>query len=179
MFFRGRQPETSIWRRFRAGIDGFTFEKEGEHYSAHVVANAERVVDLFHALCEELPPAVDVAIEDYRTGRQWEGRSVALPDVRDVIARLKVPLAAYGGVEFAVYSPEDQLTLNAHLELFLYARTDRWLYLLQAKNLQEHRTVRTKSWKLRRGEFQPAPELVDLLGDAADRLGLHTAARDE
>ena len=178
MFFRGRQPETSIWRRFRAGIDGFTFTKEGDHYVAHVVANAERVVDLFHTLGEELPPAVDVAIEDYRTSRAWEGQNVALPDVRDAIARLKVPLAAYGGVEFSVSSPEDQLTLNAHLELFIYARTDRWLYLLQARNLQEHRTVRTKSWKLRRGEFQPAPELVDLLETTADRLGLHSASRD-
>jgi hypothetical protein len=25
MFFRGRQPETSIWKRFRTGLDGFTF----------------------------------------------------------------------------------------------------------------------------------------------------------
>ena len=178
MFFRGRQPETSIWRRFRAGIDGFTFTREGDVYAAHVVANAERVVDLFHTLCEELPPAVDVAIEDYRSARAWEGRSIALPDVRDAIARLKVPLAAYGGVEFSVFSPEDQLTLNAHLELFVYARTDRWLYLLQAKNLQEHRTVRTKSWKLRRGEFQPAPELVDTLATTAERLGLHSATHD-
>ena len=178
MFFRGRQPDTSIWRRFRSGVDGFTFIKEADFYSAHVVANAERVVDLFHALSEELPPAVDVTIEDQRTGRTWKGRDVALPDVRDAVARLKVPLAAYGGVEFAVYSPEDQLTLNPHLELFIYARTDRWLYLLQAKNLEEHRTVRTKSWKLRRGEFQPAPELADALSATAERLGLQTAGDD-
>src|SRR4051812_30807230 len=155
MFFRGRQPETSIWRRFRAGLDGFTFVKESDYFAAHVVANAERVVDLLHLLAEELPPAVDVAIEDQRTGRTGKGRDVALPDVRDAIARLKVPLAAYGGVEISIYSPEDQLTLNPHLELFVYARTDRWLYILQSKNLQEHRAVRTKSWKLRRGEFQP------------------------
>ena len=175
MFFRGRQPETSIWRRFRAGIDGFTFVKESDYFAAHVVANAERMVDLMHLLAEELPPAVDVAIEDQRTGRSWKGRDVALPDVRDAIARLKVPLAAYGGVEISIYSPEDQLTLNPHLELFVYARTDRWLYILQSKNLQEHRTVRTKSWKLRRGEFQPAPELVDAVSAAAERLGLQTA----
>ena len=175
MFFRGRQPETSIWRRFRAGIDGFTFGKEGDHYVAHVVANAERIVDLFHALGEELPPAVDVALEDYRTSRIWEGRNVALPDVRDAIARLKVPLAAYGGVEFSVYSPEDQLTLNAHLELFIYARTDRWLYLLQGKGLQEQRMVRTRSWKLKREEFPPAPELTEALDAAVERLGLRPA----
>ena len=50
MFFRGRQPEASIWRRFRVSADGFTFAQEDDHYTAHVVANAERVVDLFYTL---------------------------------------------------------------------------------------------------------------------------------
>lgn len=172
MFFRGRQPESTIWRRFRSGLDGFTFLKEENHYSAHVVANAERVVDLFHALTEHLPPAVDVALEDLRGDRRWHGQDLALPDVRDVIARLKVPLAAHGGVEFSVYSSEDQITLNQHLELFLYARTDQWLYLLEGKGLQQSRSVRTKSWKLKRGEFPPAPELAEALGHAVERLGL-------
>ena len=45
MFFRGRQPETSIWRRFRTSADGFSFVKEEDYYAAHIVANAERVVD--------------------------------------------------------------------------------------------------------------------------------------
>src|SRR5215213_4725441 len=164
MFFRGRQPETTVWRRFRSGLDGFTFLKEENHYSAHVVANAERVVDLFHAL-----------IEDLRTDRKWQGHDVALPDVRDVMARLKVPLASHGGVEFSVYSSEDQLTLNQHLELFVYARTDQWLYLLEGKGLQQARTVRTKSWKLKRGEFPPAPELAEALDLAVERLGLRVA----
>ena len=39
------------------------------------------------------------------------------------------------------------------LELFIYARTDRWLYLLQGKGLEERRLVRTNSWKLSRHEF--------------------------
>ncbi len=47
MLFRGKQPEASIWRRFRASSDGFTFSEDDGVYSAHVVANAERVVDLF------------------------------------------------------------------------------------------------------------------------------------
>ena len=104
MFFRGRQPEASIWRRFRVSADGFTFEQEGEIYTAHVVANAERVVDLFYALSEDLPPAVDVVVEDLRSGRSWKGEAVALPDVREAIARLKVLVARYGGVELAVYT---------------------------------------------------------------------------
>jgi len=172
MFFRGRQPETSIWKRFRAGTDGFTFVKEEDYYAAHIVANAERVADLFHVLTAQLPPAVDIAITDARTKRVWKGDNVALPDVREAIARLKVPLAQSGGVEFAVYSPDDQITLNPHLELFIYARTDSWLYVLQGKGLEEQRLVRTRSWKASRGDFPAAPDLDEALRATADRLAL-------
>ncbi len=175
MFFRGRQPETTIWRRFRSGSDSFTFAKESDHYAAHVVANAERVVDLFHALTDQLPPAVDVAIEDARAKERWAGEQLALPDVRDAIARLKVPLASSGGVEVAVFTDEDQLTLNEHLELFIYARTDRWLYVLQGKGLQEARMVATKSWKVSGQRFQAAPALEEALAAAIGRLGLRRA----
>ena len=172
VFFRGKQPEQSIWRRFRSGVDGFTFIKETDYYAAHIVANAERVVDLFHLLTGELPPAVDVTVIDKRTSRAWRGEALALPDVRDTLARLKVPLATYGGVEIAVYTADDQLTLNPQLELFIYARTDRWLSILQGKGLQEERALRSKSWKFRSSEFPPAPELVDAVAAAAARLGL-------
>ena len=175
MFFRGRQPETSIWKRFRTSADGFSFVKEEDYYAAHIVANAERVVDLFHSMLEHMPPAVDVAIEDMRSGRKWKGESLPLPDVRDAIARLRVPLANAGGVEFAVYTSEDQLTLNPVLELFIYSRGDHGLYTLQGKGLEERRAVRTKSWKLRRQEFPPAPELVDTLAGVATTLGLTPA----
>jgi len=175
MFFRGRQPEGSVWRRFRAGTDGFSFIHEDEYYAAHVAANAERVVDLFHALTEHLPPAVDVALEDVRSGLSWKGENIALPDVREVIARMKSPLSTFGGVEFAVYTSEDQLTLNPHLELFIYARTDRWLYLLEGKGLEEQIRVRTKSWKTNRQHFPAAPDLVNAVTAAAERLGLKPA----
>ena len=175
MFFRGRQPEGSVWRRFRAGTDGFSFIREDDYYAAHVAANAERVVDLFHALTEHLPPAVDVALEDVRSGLSWKGENVALPDVREVIARMKSPLSTFGGVEFAVYTSEDQLTLNPHLELFIYARTDRWLYLLEGKGLEEQPGVHTKSWKTNRQHFPAAPDLVNAVTAAAERLGLKPA----
>ncbi len=174
MFFRGKQPESSIWQRFRSGTDGFTFIKEGDYYAAHVVANAERVVDLFHTLMQHLPPAVDVALIDRRSGRSWTGENLALPDVRDAIARLKVPLAANGGVEISVFTTDDQLALNPVLELFIYARTDQWLYHLEGIGLEEHRMLKTKSWKLGRQQFPPAPELVDLVASTAERLGLTT-----
>ena len=172
MFFRGRQPEASIWRRFRVGGDGFTFAHEDDHYTAHVVANAERVVDLFYNLTDQLPPAVDVVMDDLRSGRSWKGDAVPLPDVRESVARLKNLLARYGGVELSVFTGEDQLTLNPYLELFIYARTDRWLYLLEGKGLEEQRRVRTKSWKIKREQFPAAPDLVTAVGAAADRLGL-------
>jgi hypothetical protein len=175
MLFRGKQPEASIWRRFRASSDGFTFSEDNGYYTAHVVANAERVDDLFHALTEHLPPAVDVALEDVRSGLSWKGENIALPDVREVIARMKSPLSTFGGVEFAVYTSEDQLTLNPHLELFIYARTDQWFYILQGKGLEERRMVRTRSWRLRRSEFATAPDLVQAVATAAERLALTEA----
>lgn len=172
MLFRGRQPAPSVWRRFRSGTDDFTFTRVGDHYEARVAANAERVVDLLHALCEQLPPAVDVAIEDVRSGRAWRGVDVALPDVREAVARLKVALAAYGGVELAVYTADDQLTLTPDLELYVYARTDRWLYILQGVGLTETLTPAPEAWRLRPEELGPAPELADALAAAAERLAL-------
>jgi hypothetical protein len=175
MFFRGRQPEASIWRRFRVSADGFTFTHEDDLYTAHIVANAERVVDLFYTLSEQLPPAVDILIEDLRSGRSWKGEAAALPDVREAIARLKILLARYGGVELTVYTPEDQLSLNPHLELYIYARTDRWLYLLEGKGLEEQAYVAMRSWKTSRQHFPAAPDLVNAVTAAAERLGLQPA----
>ena len=174
IFFRSNNPKQAD-SRFRAGSEGFTFIKESDYYAAHVVVNSERAAELFHALLDELPPAVDVVIEDLRARKSWKGEQVALPDVREAIARLKVPLASHGGVEVAIYSSEDQLTLNGYLELFIYARTDRWLYLLLGKGLEEQRRVRTRSWKFKPEDFPPAPELQDSIASAVERLGLAPA----
>lgn len=175
MLFRGKQADAQIWKRFRTGADGFTFTSDDGVYAAHVVANAERVVDLLHALTENLPPAVDVVLEDQRSGRSWKGESLPVDDVREQIARLKVLLARYGGVELSVYTSEDQLTLNQYLELYIYSRTDRWLYLLEGRGLEEQAVVETKSWKQRRAQFPAAPELVNAIQAAVERLGLQRA----
>ena len=74
MFFRGKQPEASIWRRFRASTDGFTFTEADGVYTAHIVANAERVVDLMWTMTELLNPAVDFYIDVLRSGRNRERR---------------------------------------------------------------------------------------------------------
>jgi hypothetical protein len=172
MLFRGKQPEASIWRRFRASNDGFTFNEEDGVYTAHVVANAERVVDLFWTLSELLSPAVDLHVDDLRSARSWKGEALALPDVRDAIARMRLLLARYGGTEVSVFNSEDQLSLSPHLELFIYSRSDRWLYLLEGRGLEERQRLQTKSWKINRQSFPAAPDLMSALAATAERLAL-------
>src|SRR3954471_10188406 len=175
MLFRGKQPEASIWRRFRASSDGFTFDEDNGVYTAHIVANAERVVDLFWTLADLLGPAVDMHIDDLRSGRSWHGEALPLPDVRDAIARLRLLLARYGGTQVSVFTSEDQLSLNEHLELYIYSKSDKWLYLLEGRGLEEMGRVRSKSWKIKRQAFPAAPDLVNALAGAAERLGLQRA----
>jgi len=179
MLFRGRQPAASVWRRFRSGADEFTFAEAEGHYEARVATNAERAVDLLYVLTEQLPPAVDVWVEDVRGRRAWRGLDVALPDLREAVARLKVTLAAYGGVEFAVYSADDQVTLTPDLELFVYARSDRWLYILQGKGLVETQTPEPEGFALTPDQLGDAPELAESLEAAAERLGLESAGPRE
>jgi hypothetical protein len=175
MLFRGKQPEASIWRRFRASSDGFTFTEENGVFTAHVVANAERVVDLFWTLSDLLGPAIDLHIDDLRSGRSWHGESLPLTDVRDTVARLRLLLARYGGTQISLYTSEDQLSLNEHLELFIYSKSDKWLYLLEGRGLEEMGRVQPKSWKIKRQAFPAAPDLVNALASAAERLGLTRA----
>jgi hypothetical protein len=172
MLFRGRNPEVTVWRRFRSGVDGFTFEKDGDHFEAYIGANAERVVDLFYTLSEQLAPAIDVALSDLRSEANWHGENIALPDVRDAIARLKVPLATYGGIEFTLYTADDQLSLTPQLELFIYSRTDKWYYLLQGKGLEERAALADRSWGSQSWDRAPAPTLSAAVASAAERLAL-------
>jgi hypothetical protein len=181
MIFRGRAPELAVWRRFRSGADGFSFSLTGDIpsaiYEAHIAANAERAVDLFYTLTKHLPPAVDIALDDKRTGHQWIGEDVALPDVRDVIARIKVPLAAYAGVDISIYSADDQLTLTAQLELYIYAHSDRWLYLLLGNGLEEYRNVAIEKWRGQPWNHDPAPVLSEAVDAAALRIALRPVVR--
>ena len=175
MLFRGRNPDVTVWKRFRSGTDGFTFTKNGDYYEAYVAANAERVVDLFYTLSEQLAPAIDIVIQDLRSESTWKGESVALPDARDAIARLKVPLATYGGVEIALYTADEQLTLTAQLELYIYARSDRWIYLLQGKGLEERASLADRTWRAQSWDRALAPSLTAAISAAAERLALTPA----
>lgn len=175
MLFRGRNPDVTVWKRFRSGTDGFTFVKNGEIYEAYIAANAERVVDLFYTLSEQLAPAIDVVLEDLRSETTWRGESVALPDVRDAVARLKVPLATYGGVEISLYTPDDQLSLTPQLELYIFSRSDRWIYLLQGKGLEERASLADRSWRSQSWDRALAPSLTAAISAAAERLALTPA----
>lgn len=173
MIFRGRPHHSTVWRRFRSGHDGFTFEESPEgFFEAHVAANAERAVDLMYVLSEHLPPAVDVSLTDRRTNATWFGADVALPDLRDALARLKVPLATYAGVDVSVYTPDDQLSLTSELDLYAFGHSDRWLYLLQAKGLEQYAAVAERAWRGQPWDRAPAPVLTTALIAAAERLAL-------
>lgn len=172
VFIRGPHQEASVWRHFRGEGDGFSFAARGGMHEAVVMANADRAVELFLALIEHLDPAVRLELEDVRTGDRWGGDDLALGDVRDAVTRLKSVLSSYAGAEVTIVSDDDQLTLTFNLEIFVYARTDRWLYLLQGKGLRRVARLRPRSWRLQRGEFAPAPEVSRALKQTAERLGL-------
>ena len=82
MFFRGRLPEQSIWKRFRTGTDGFTFLQESDYYQAHVVAinrsDERRIVplDWEDAPAVALATGPDVAVD---------GLSVVLPPMMGAV----------------------------------------------------------------------------------------------
>ena len=176
MFIRGPHPEAIIWRHFRAEGDGFVFAERGAVCEAHILANADRVVELFLALAEHLPPAVQLAVDDVRTGERWHGEALALVEVRDAVARLKGVISFHAGVELTVFGPDDQLSITPNLDIFVFSRTDRWLYLLQGKGLRRVRALRPRSWRLTRGEFAPSAEITAALRATAERLALSADA---
>jgi len=172
VFLRGRNPESVVWPRFRKTVDGFAVRAVDALLEVRVATSADRAVDLFHALLEDLSPAVSLSIDDYRSGAKWKGEGVALPDVRDAVARLKLPLATNAGAEISVYTDDDQVTLTSLLGVHLYSRTERWIYLLRGKGLVERPRVPERSWRLGRGEFPSAPDMTLVLRAAAERLSL-------
>ncbi|MDQ6611744.1 MAG: hypothetical protein M3Y64_04865, partial [Gemmatimonadota bacterium] len=93
-------------------------------------------------------------------------------EVRDTVARLKLLLSSYGGVEIAAYTGEDQITLTPELEVFVYSRTQRWRAQLVSMGIEEQSTTPTAVWRPTRHDLKPAPELSDALASAARRLRL-------
>jgi hypothetical protein len=146
--------------------------KEGGVCVAEVRASPERAVELFHELTEQMPDIVDLSVDCLRSGREYVGEGLNLSEVTDTVARLKVSLAASGGVELSVYTGDEQLSLSPMLDLWIYATSDRWLYLLLGRGLEERAELPSREWRVGPGEFTGAPELVDAVTSAAERLTL-------
>lgn len=172
VLFRGRQHEPVVTHRFRSVRARFAFDVADGLYTARVFANAERAVDLFHALSGHLPPAVDVHIWDVRSDQRWSGSALGLADVRDAFARLRTPLSIFAGVEFTILGPDDQLSLSPALEVHIHARSDHWYYLLVGTGLLPGEPLPPRTWRLAPTEFPPAPEMRGTLERAIQRLGL-------
>ena len=152
MLFRGRNPDATVWRRFRSGVDGFTFTRRAIIYEAYVGANAERVVDLFYTLSEQLRSGHRCRTSptcDRET--TWTGESIALPDVRDAVARLKVPLATYGGVEFALYNARRSADAHAAARAVHLLAIGSLALPASGKGLEEKAASRTGRGARRRG----------------------------
>jgi hypothetical protein len=164
--------------RFRAATDVFAMRREGEIHVAEVRTGPEQAVELFHDLTEQMPPVVDLALDCLRTGRHYVGAGLHLSEVTETVARLKVPLVASGGVELAVYSADEQLSLSPMLDLWIYAKTDRWLYVLLGMGLEERVDLPVREWGVAPNEFSGAPELVDAITATAERLTLTLTMED-
>lgn len=158
--------------RFRGTDEWFVVVRQPGLVSIRVFATAERIVDCWHALTLHLDPAVDVHIHDLRSSRRWSDGLLALPDVREAMGRLRLPLAAAGGVELSLFTESDQLTLTPEMLLVIYARTDRWAYLLDGLGLLERPDMAVPVWRPTRDVLRPDTQLALALQAAADRLGL-------
>lgn len=172
MLFRQRTSASSVASRFRPGTAVFESRQERGLHVVRVGADMERSIGLLHDLSEHLPAVVDFSVECLRSKRRFYGEALNLPEVREAVARLKVPLLASGGVELAVFTAEDQLVLSPMLDLWIYSRTDRWVYLLVGDGLEEVEAVPPRNWGVGRDEFTGAPELVAAVEKTAERLTL-------
>lgn len=172
MLFRHETPATRVADRFRSGEAVFAAAVEDGLHVVRIGAGMERSIELLYALTEHMPPVVDCAIDCLRSKRRYVGEGLSLPEVRETIARLKVPLVQSGGVELAVYTAEDQLVLSPMLDLWIFSRTDRWVYLLVGQGLEQVEAVPPRGWSVGRDEFTGASDLVAAVEKTAERLTL-------
>ena len=177
LFQRRRVPSPMELARFRAAADVFVFHREDDLYVARVSAGRQRSVDRYHALLTHLPTTVAFSLECVRSEREFVGDELTLVEVREAVARLKTPLVASGGVEVSVYTDDDQVALSPLLDLWIYARSDRWLFILLREGLEEVNELPARTWTVRREEFTGASELVDAVTETAERLTLRLMSR--
>ena len=172
MFIRGKERIAVVWPRFQVPMEGFVVAEHRGIFEARIAANADRVLDLFLELTRRLQPRVSVHVEDVRTNRRWNGAELPLDEARAEVRRIRSVLAAHAGVECAFADDADQVTLSAHLELFVYGLTERWYYFLRDLGLPRYRSLSVESWRPYRDEFPPAPAAETAGGELVSRLRL-------
>jgi hypothetical protein len=173
--FGGRRPEPSIWRRYGMTADGFTVSRGGGLTTVAVGASADRVLEHLAALVADMPAFVDIALDEVRSGHCWRAEARPLREVQQAMTQIQGVVARFGGVELSIYTKEDQLTLTPQLELYIFSHSDRWLYVLESRGLEERPALSSRSWRLPPGVFPEAPELVRGVAAAAAGLGLKPA----
>jgi hypothetical protein len=161
--------------RFRPSNDWFVSRRSGAIHEMFVWAPAERLMQLLYQLSEHLDPEVDLSIESRRDGRVWRGSMLPINEVRSTIEMLEQSMSRYGGVELSVYTPDDQLTITSSLGLVIYARSDRWVYLLEAMGFAERAHAPQQSWNADGAPLENAPELTRDLELAVRQLKLMAA----
>ncbi len=164
--------ESDTARRFGRLSSWFVASQSDDIRLLRIGAVAERAVDLFHALSREMDPVVDVVIDSWRDRARWRGDLLSLSEVREVLGRLRLPLATYGGAEVTLVTGDDQLTLTPELVVVIFARSDRWIGLLDDFDVPERSSMPPAVWSLDRAAMRPVPEFTAALTTAAETLRL-------
>lgn len=159
-------------QRFRSAADWFTTSAKGGIHTFHIGAPSERAVDLMHALSAHFPERARVFVSSLRDRKSWRAADSSRAEFRDALARLKLLLAGYGGVEIVIYNHEDQLTLTPELQLVIYSRSGVWRERLVKMGLELRKKPPTAVWCPPRKNLRSAPELVDSVAHTVKRLGL-------
>jgi hypothetical protein len=139
-------------------------------YEARVATNAERAVDLLYVLTEQLPPAVDVSLEDVRGRRRGAGSTSRSRPARGRGAA-QGHARRVRRVELAVYSTDDQLTLTPTSSCTC-TRAPIAGYTCCREGAGETQTPEPETFALTADQLGPRPDLADALEAAAERLGL-------
>jgi hypothetical protein len=172
VFIRGRERVGEVWPRFQVPQEGFVVAEHRGIFEARIVANADRALDVFVELSRRLSARVGVHVEDVRADRRWGAAGVPLADARAAIRRTRSALTSHAGVECVFFDDADQLTLTPHLEVFVYALTERWYYFLRELGMPRYRSLSVRSWRPERDEFAPAPAIEPAVAELVTLLAL-------
>lgn len=171
---RGEAEAVEVARRFRRDVDHFACWREGDWWVLRTDAPAERTAELFHELSAELPGTVALSLVRARDGQRWEGRDLALADVREEVARLRAPVARTGGLLVSAWGDGRQWSLSPQLAAWGWAATPAWRDAARRAGLLERPQAQLgdRRWASRPGDLPGSRELDAVVASVVDRLGL-------